>query len=172
MNDRYLPYDRLAALRELMETAAHYWEIHGRMQRIEPTNSGDSETIARFIQLLRQGTVTANPFPVRPEGPAAKPSPSPTSFSTAAAAAPTNGTFGWMHGSPLWLSGGAATLSGAPLFLRSQQGRPWETEEDTAADQQRLRRILLDLLSRCSLLYLCHSELAVNGQEQTGRFCP
>ena len=79
----------------------------------------------------------------------------------------------WLDaGSPLWLSGGAATLFGAPLFVHSQQGRPWQTEDETAAGEQRLRRILLDLLSRCSVLYLCHSELSVSGQEQTGPMMP
>ena len=172
MNDRYLPYDRLAALRELMETAAHYWEIHGRMQRVEPTNGGDSETIARFIQLLRQGTVTANPFPVRPEGPEARAVTLANIFQYRSSRRAHKWHFWLDAGSPLWLSGGAATLFGAPLFLRSQLGSPWKAEDETAADQQRLRRILVDLLSRCSVLYLCHSELAVNGQEQTGPLLP
>ncbi|MEG4345036.1 recombinase family protein [Microcoleus sp. A003_D6] len=172
MNDRYLPYDRLAALRELMETAAHYWEIHGRMQRVEPTNGSDSETIARFIQLLRQGTVTANPFPVRPEGPAARAVTLANIFQYRSSRRAHKWHFWLDAGSSLWLSGGAATLFGAPLFLRSQLEHPWETEDETAADQQRLRRILVDLLSRCSELYLCHSELAVNGQEQTGPLLP
>ena len=172
MNDRYLPYDRLSALRELMETASHYWEIEGRLQRVEPTNGGDSETIAHFIQLLRQGTVTANPFPVRSEGPEAQAVTLANIFQYRSSRRAHKWHFWLDAGSPLWLSGGAATLFGAPLFLRSQQGNPWQTEEEAAADQQRLRRILLDLLSRCSLLYLCHSELAVNGQEQTGPLLP
>ena len=172
MNDRYLPYDRLSALRELMETAGHYWEIQGRLQRVEPTNGGESETIAHFIQLLRQGTVTANPFPVRSEGPEAQAVTLANIFQYRSSRRAHKWHFWLDAGSPLWLSGGAATLFGAPLFLRSQQGNPWQTEEEAAADQQRLRRILLDLLSRCSLLYLCHSELAVNGQEQTGPLLP
>jgi hypothetical protein len=172
MNDRYLPYDRLSALRELMETAGHYWEIQGRLQRVEPTNGGESETIAHFIQLLRQGTVTANPFPVRSQGPEAQAVTLANIFQYRSSRRAHKWHFWLDAGSPLWLSGGAATLFGAPLFLRSQQGHPWQTEEEVAADQQRLRRILLDLLSRCSLLYLCHSELAVNGQEQTGPLLP
>jgi hypothetical protein len=172
INDRYLPFDRLAALRELMETAAHYWEIHARMQRVEPTNGGDSETIARFIQLLRQGTVTANPFPVRSEGPEAQAITLANIFQYRSSRRAHKWHFWLDAGSPLWLSGGAATLFGAPLFVRSQLGRPWGTEDETTADQQRLRRILVDLLSRCSVLYLCHSELAVNGQEQTGPLLP
>ncbi|MBD0307194.1 MAG: recombinase family protein [Microcoleus sp. T1-bin1] len=172
INDRYLPYDRLSALRELMETAGHYWEIQGRLLRVEPTNGGESETIGHFIQLLRQGTVTANPFPVRSEGPEAQAVTLANIFQYRSSRRAHKWHFWLDAGSPLWLSGGAATLFGAPLFLRSQQGHPWQTEEEAAADQQRLRRILLDLLSRCSLLYLCHSELAVNGQEQTGPLLP
>ncbi|MBE9186098.1 recombinase family protein [Microcoleus sp. LEGE 07076] len=172
IDDRYLAGDRLAALRELMETAAHYWEIHGRMQRVEPTNGGDSETIARFIQLLRQGTVTANPFPVGLEGPAARAVTLANIFQYRSSRRAHKWHFWLDAGSPLWLSGGAATLFGAPLFLQSQLGRPWETEDETVADQQRLQRILVDLLSRCWVLYLCHSELAVNGQEQTGPLVP
>jgi hypothetical protein len=37
------------------------------------------------------------------------------------------------------------------------------------ANERRLRRILLDLLGRTEeRIYLCHSDLATNGQEQTG----
>jgi hypothetical protein len=172
ISDRYLPYDQLAALRELMETATHYWQIDGRMQRVELPTGGDSETIARFIQLLRQGTVTANPFPVRPDGPAAQAVTLANIFQYRSSRRAHKWHFWLDAGSPLWLSGGAATLFGAPLFLRSQLGRPWQTEDETEAGEQRLRRILLDLLSRCSLLYLCHSELAVSGQEQTGPLLP
>jgi hypothetical protein len=76
----------------------------------------------------------------------------------------------WLDaGSPLWLKGGAATLFGAPLFIQERFGQPWTAEEAMVADQQRLRRILQDLLSRVGeRVYLCHSDLAVNGQEQTG----
>ncbi len=171
ISDRYLAGDQLAALRELMETAAHYWQIDGRMQRLEP-GSPESDTIARFIQLLRRGTVTANPFPVRPDGPAASAVTLANIFQYRSSSRAHLWHFWLDAGSPLWLSGGAATLFGAPLFLRSQLGRPWQTEDETAAGEQRLRRILLDLLSRCSVLYLCHSELATSGQEQTGPMTP
>jgi hypothetical protein len=172
ISDRYLPYDQLAALRELMETAAHYWQIDERMQRVELSKGGDSETIARFIQLLRQGTVTANPFPVRPDGSAAPAVTLANIFQYRSSRRAHKWHFWLDAGSPLWLSGGAATLFGAPLFLRSQLGQKGQSEDETDAGQQRLRRILLDLLSRCSVLYLCHSELSVSGQEQTGPMMP
>ncbi|MGB8688855.1 MAG: recombinase family protein [Microcoleus sp.] len=172
ISDRYLPYDQLAALRELMETCAHYWQIDERMQRVEHSKGGESETIARFIQLLRQGTVTANPFPVRPDGSAAPAVTLATIFQYRSSRRAHKWHFWLDAGSPLWLSGGAATLFGAPLFWRSQLGQKGQSEDETDAGQQRLRRILLDLLSRCSVLYLCHSELSVSGQEQTGPMMP
>ena len=172
ISDRYLPYDQLAALRELMETCAHYWQIDERMQRVEHSKGGESETIARFIQLLRQGTVTANPFPVRPDGSAAPAVTLATIFQYRSSRRAHKWHFWLDAGSPLWLSGGAATLFGAPLFWRSQLGQKGQSEDETDTGQQRLRRILLDLLSRCSVLYLCHSELSVSGQEQTGPMMP
>jgi N-acetyl-anhydromuramyl-L-alanine amidase AmpD len=73
----------------------------------------------------------------------------------------------------LWLSGGASELWGAPLFLHQQLGQPWTTTDSQTADLDRLRRILLDLLSRVSdRLYLCHSDLAVNGTDQLGPLLP
>ncbi len=46
-------------------------------------------------------------------------------------------------------------------------------EDEKLAEEQRLRRILADLLSRVSeRVYLCHSDLAVNGQEQLGPLSP
>jgi hypothetical protein len=78
----------------------------------------------------------------------------------------------WLDaGSPLWSKGGAATLFGANLFLdewRVHQ-RPWTEEDKLHADDERLQRILRDLLGRAGdRVYLCHSDLAVNGTEQAG----
>jgi hypothetical protein len=71
--------------------------------------------------------------------------------------------------SPLWAKGGAASLFGANLFLRDRLGQPWTAENEQLAEEQRLQRIITDLLARVSdKLYLCHSDLAVNGQEQMG----
>ena len=80
----------------------------------------------------------------------------------------------WLDaGSPLWAKGGAATLFGAPFFLQDRLGEPWTAEDEKLAEAERLRRILADLLSRVSeKVYLCHSDLAVNGQEQLGPLLP
>jgi hypothetical protein len=71
-NGSNLPYDQLAALRELLETAQHYWEVDTRMRQIDSIDAPPHATIAQFIQLLRRGTITANPYPVRLIGPASR----------------------------------------------------------------------------------------------------
>lgn len=168
-----LPYDQLAALRELIETAVHYWEIGGRLRQCEPASYSASATIAEFIQLLRRGVVTANPFPVRAFGLGHQAVTLATIFQYRTSRRAHKWHYWLDAGSPLWQQGGAATLFGAPLFLQERLGQPWGLEETEAADTERLRRILADLLSRVSdRLYLCHSELAVSGQEQTGPLLP
>ncbi|MGB3510064.1 MAG: recombinase family protein [Microcoleaceae cyanobacterium] len=187
-----LSYDQLAALRELMETATHYWEVQHRLQQnpqIQKTTAtadevgeedSTSTTVGKFIQFLQRGVVSANPFPVRSMGHSTQAITLATIFQYRASRRHHRWQFWLDVASPLWLSGGSATLYGAPLFLQSQLGNFWTIEDSQKSDQERLRRILLDLLSRVSCseslanrsnehrIYLCHSELAVNGQEQTG----
>jgi len=170
------PYDQLAALRELLETAQHYWEINTRLQQTNlklPTRSSWEATISEFIQLLRRGTITANPYPLRPIGPAKKAVTLATIFQYRSSRRFHRWHFWLDASSPLWAKGGAATLFGAPLFLQDRLGLPWTAEDEKIAEEQRLQRILADLLSRVSKkVYLCHSDLAVNGQEQIGPLLP
>ena len=183
-NGSNLPYEQLAALRELLETAQHYWEIDTRLRqtplsrdtvtrRQEDNSLSPSPTVGEFIQLLRRGTITANPYPMRPVGPASKAVTLATIFQYRASRRSHRWHFWLDAGSPLWSKGGAATLFGAPLFLQQRLGEPWTAEDDKLSEEQRLQRILVDLLSRVSQrVYLCHSELAVNGQEQLGPLLP
>lgn len=170
----HLPGDRLSALREFMETASHYWQVNQRLRRLDLQDKGTADTpdhviVGQFIQLLRRGTVTANPFP---PGAIATPSRGvtlATIFQYRSAKLSHRYHFWLDAGSPLWLSGGAASLFGSPLFLRQWTGRPWTVAEEQQAAEARLERILNDLLSRVSdRLYLCHSQLSTSGQEQTG----
>ena len=164
-----LPYDLVAALRELLETAQHYWEVDIRLRQIEGGDAPVNATIAQFISLLRRGTITANPYPVRPIGAASRAVTLATIFQYRSIRQGHRWQFWLDAGSPLWLSGGAATLFGANLFLQHRFARPWTAEEAREADEARLRRIIRDLLGRVEeRVYLCHSELAVNGQEQLG----
>ncbi|MFW9257858.1 recombinase family protein [Nostoc sp. CALU 546] len=172
-NGSNLPYEQLAALRELLETAQHYWEIDTRLRQIDQVETTPHTTIIEFIQLLRRGTITANPYPVRPIGGARKAVTLATIFQYRSSRRSHRWHFWLDAGSPLWAKGGAATLFGAPFFLRDRLGEPWTAEDEKLAEEQRLRRILTDLLSRVSeRVYLCHSDLAVNGQEQLGPLLP
>lgn len=169
-------YEQLAILRELLETAQHYWEINARLQQttsqLSP-HSSNSNIIAEFIQLLRRGTITANPYPLRPLGGARKAVTLATIFQYRSSRRFHHWHFWLDVGSPLWAKGGAATLFGANLFLQERLGTPWTAEDEKLEEEQRLRKILTDLLSRVSRrVYLCHSELAVNGQEQVGPLLP
>jgi len=178
-NDKNPSYQELAALRELLETAQHYWEIDTRLRQTDSlllslhTPETLSITITNFIQLLRRGTITANPYPVRPIGSNRKAVTLATIFQYRASRNNHRWHFWLDIGSPLWAKGGAATLYGATLFLRDRLGQPWTAEDEQLAEEQRLQRIIADLLARVSdKLYLCHSELAVNGQEQIGPLLP
>ncbi len=176
-NGSNLPYDQLAALRELLETAQHYWEIDTRLRQTQTVTNTENRdkhrTIAEFIKLLRRGTITANPYPVRPFGPLSNAVTLATIFQYRSSRQSHPWHFWLDTGSPLWAKGGAATLFGANYFLRDRLGEPWTAEDEQWAETQRLRRILADLLARVSTrVYLCHSELAVNGQEQLGPLLP
>nr|WP_279239819.1 recombinase family protein [Scytonema sp. UIC 10036] len=207
-NGSNLPYEQLAALRELLETAQHYWEIDTRLRQFSPNTQypipnpqseiqnpqskiqnpqskiqnpqskiqnpkskiqNSQSPIAEFIQLLRRGTITANPYPMRPVGIQSNAVTLATIFQYRSSRRSHRWHFWLDAGSPLWAKGGAATLFGAPFFLRERMGQPWTAEDEKLADEQRLQRILADLLARVSeRIYLCHSDLAVNGQEQLG----
>jgi hypothetical protein len=168
----HLPYDQIAALRELMETAQHYWEVASRLRQCGDLEQPTATTVQNFIQLLRNGTITADPYPVRPLGKASQAVTLATIYQYRSDRRFHRWQF-WMDaGSPLWLTGGGA-LFGAPLFLRAWTGRAWTTADTLAANQQRLQRQVLDLLNRAGeRIYLCHSELATNGQDQAGSLLP
>jgi hypothetical protein len=171
-NGSYLPYDQLSTLRELIETAQSYWEVDARLRQSQPTSSAPSMTVGQFIQLLRGGTVTANPYPIRPLGPTNQSVTLATILQYRASRRDHRWHFWLDAGSPLWLSGGAP-LFGAFLFVKDWLGQPWTVEAAMQADEQRLRRALLDLLGRVGeQIFLCHSDLAANGQEQTGPLLP
>lgn len=168
-----LPFDHLAALRELIETTQHFWEIDRRLRESEPSFQTNSETISQFIQLLRRGTITANPYPVR-------------QFIKSSSAVTLGNIFQyrslrsshrwhfWLDcSSPLWEQGGSATLFGSPVFWRESQFQRWTSEAELEANQARLQRILRDLLARVEeKVILCHSDLGVAGTDQSGSLLP
>ena len=166
----YLPFDRLSALRELMETAQHYWQVAERTYSPAEYLASAHQITAQFILLLRQGTVSANPYPIGQLKPQNRAVTLSNIFQYRASKRSHPYHFWLDVGSPLWAEGGAATLYGANLFLRHYNpDRSW-TEADTVTNnEQRLERILRDLFHRVSdRLYLCNSDLAIDGQEQLG----
>ncbi len=168
-NGSNIPYDQLAALRELIETAESYWQIDHRLREVEEINLSVYDTVGEFIQMLRQGTVTANPYPIRPIGTAANCVTLANIFQYRSSRKFHKWQFWLDVGSPLWSQGGAATLFAAPLFIKDWSGSVWNMEDAIAADSQRLQNILLDLLARTEeRVFLCYSDLSVSGQEQTG----
>ncbi|MEL6937576.1 MAG: hypothetical protein AAFO84_00105 [Cyanobacteria bacterium J06598_1] len=167
-----LPYDQLATLRELMETAQYFWEVEDRLKltdgkrpKAEPPKLSD---VGRFIQLIQKGTVSANPYPVNPLSLGRKGVTLSTIYQYRAQRLSHRWQFWLDAGSPLWESS-AGELFGAPLFLQSWPGRQITLAEIEAANEANLNRTLHDLLGRATeKVLLCHSELALTGQEQMG----
>ncbi len=168
-NSTYLTSDRLAVLRELVETAQHFWEVDRRLQQNQPSFPTPAATIAQFIQLLRRGTITANPRPLRQFLAQAGAVTLSTVFQYRSRRSSHRWQFWLDASSPLWEQGGASTLFAAPLFLKQWSGKTWMPEDDYEMDKQRLQRILRDILGRAEeRIFLCHSDLGVNGTEQAG----
>ncbi len=168
-----LDYQTLSALKELIETAQHFWEVDRRMRQNEPSLETQAVTVAQFIKLLRRGTISANPRPTRQFIPQENAIALATIFQYRALRTSHRWQFWLDAGSHLWNKGGAATLFGAPLFLKSWSGSTWMPEDEYKMDKQRLQRILRDLLNRVTeRVILCHSDLGVNGTEQMGPLLP
>lgn len=167
----HLPYDQLAVLRELMETAQHYWDVDLRLRQ-HSRSEATAAAVGQFIQLLRDGTITADPYPVRPLGRAGQAVTLATVYQYRGDRQSHRWQFWLDAGSPYWLTGGGG-LYGAPLFLQEWSGRAWTATNTLETDHQRLQRQVLDLLSRAKeRVFLCYSELATNGQEQAGALMP
>ncbi|WP_267383606.1 recombinase family protein [Cyanobacterium sp. uoEpiScrs1] len=166
---RHIPYDQIAALRKLMETAQHFWEVDHRLYQENITPQSHRETLINFIQLLRRGTITANSQPVHYLGKTYGFVTLATIFQYRSLRHFHRWQFWLDTSSVLWEKGGASVLFGAPLFAREWTRRSLSTEDELKADKARLERILKDLLGRVEeKIILCHSDLNVKGTEQTG----
>ncbi|PZD71516.1 hypothetical protein C1752_06136 [Acaryochloris thomasi RCC1774] len=166
-----LSFDQLSVLRELIETAQHYWEVDTRLRQTQTRTEPMAVTVGQFIALLRQGTITANPYPVNHQGHQAV--MLSTTFQYRMARQVHRWHFWLDAGSALWHGGGAVVLWGAPFFLQSWSGDPLTVDDELVQDQQQLERLMQDLLGRVTeRVYLCYSELSVSGQEQAGPLLP
>lgn len=173
-----LSYDQLASLRGLMQTAQHFWEVEARLrnsertQSVETTEQRDGTALGSLIQLLRDGTITANLYPAQPSS-----ENSAVMLSTLYQYRMHQCSHRWQFwldaGSPLWLMRSGVTLYAAPLFWRNRTNRVWAVADSMAENQAYLEREVVDLLDRAQeRVYLCHCDLAVSGQEQAGALMP
>jgi hypothetical protein len=163
---RALSIEQLAALRELIETAQHYWDVDARLRKTERDWPTLSEAIASFIQLLRRGVITANPYPAGNQQ-----TRSAVVLATSFQYLNARLQHPWQYwldaGSQLWQYGGEVDLWGAPLFLSHSD------HEQPSFYSDRMNATFAELMSRTqSRIYLCHSDLAVNGQSQMGPLMP
>ncbi|MEB3224568.1 MAG: hypothetical protein VKJ86_02055, partial [Synechococcus sp.] len=163
-------YDQLAILRELSETAQHFWQCGDRLHRIQPI----TDQLRELLQLIQAETLTANPRPQynfnhqAPDGITLA-----TIFQYRTARLHHPYQFWLDAGSRLWEKGGAATLFGYGVFLRNWDGQPWSISIEQKGDRQRLQDIVQDLLARTdNQIYLCHSDFDTNGNEQLGPLYP
>lgn len=172
-NNNSVAHDTLFALRELIETAQHYWEVDRRLRQVQPSLQTQAVTVANFIVLLRRGTISANPRRQNQFIPPENAVSLSTIFQYRSLRTVHRRHYWLDAGSPLWEQGGAATLFGAPLFLQSWSGLAWMPEDQYTMDRDRLQRIVRDLLGRVSeKVILCHSDLGVNGTEQMAALFP
>ncbi len=166
-----LSFDQLSVLRELIETAQHFWEVDARLRQTQTRTEPMAVTVGQFIALLRQGTITANPYPVNRQSHQAV--MLSTTFQYRMARQAHRWHFWLDAGSALWHGGGAVVLWGAPFFLQDWVGDPLTVEDELVQDQEQLERLMKDLLGRVTeRVYLCYSELSVSGHEQVGPLLP
>jgi hypothetical protein len=57
---RPLRIDHLTTLRQLMETAQHYWDVDTRLRKAELHRTANQDVLATFIEMLQRGTITVN----------------------------------------------------------------------------------------------------------------
>ena len=164
LKPRQPSYELTATLQSLLETAQYHWQLELRLDH------PNAQILEHFIQLIRKGTVTANPYTSDlPEDGVLL----TTIFQYRMARLSHRWQFWLDTSSDLWLQGGAASLFGASLFLKEWNGEKWTAIHQNEADRQRLNRLLRDLLDRTGdRLYLCHSELSTQGQIQNGVLVP
>jgi hypothetical protein len=161
---RNLSIEQFAALRQLIETAQHYWDVDARLRKTESDWPTLSEAIANFIQLLRSGVIASYPYLAGNQHRSALVLANSFQYLNARLQHP------WQYwldaGSQLWQYGGEVELWGASLFLP-------ESAESALFYRDRMSATLTELIHRTqSRLYLCHSELAVSGQSQMGPLMP
>lgn len=167
LNIDNLNYSQLATIREFRETAQHFWDIQKRLE-----NQNINNILTQLINLLRKGTITANPLPMAMIPPL-------NAIETKAVAIASVYQYRscrihhrwqfWLDiGSNYWSQSGE--LLASSIFLKSWQPNSKVISEEIEPENERITRIIQDLLARATeKIFLCYSELDVKGSEQTGK---
>jgi hypothetical protein len=160
----------MATLRELTETVQHFFKCGDRLEKYHDQSRPTSEKLGELIQLITEETITANPQPPTTFNPQSSQTITlATIFQYRAARLHHHHQFWLDAGSQLWEKGGAATLFAYGVFQKSWDGEPWSMATEAQQNRQRIQQIVQDLLARTDQqLYLCHSDLGINGAEQLG----
>jgi hypothetical protein len=167
LNIENLNYSQLSTIREFRETAQHFWEIQKRLK-----NQDINDILTQLIGLLRKGTITANPLPMAIIPPLATIEPKAVAMSSIYQYRSCRIHHRWQFwldvGSNYWSQSGE--LLASPIFLKSWQPSPNALSEDIESENERVTRIIQDLLARVTeKIFLCYSELDVKGSEQIGK---
>ncbi len=166
-------YSELASLRELIETAQHFWQVKERLKIDQNDEKSQTKIIGEFIEMLQKGTITANPYPIKPNyfNPNDDQSIILANIYQYRTLRSQHKWHFWLDiGSNLWQKSGTSELFGAPLFLREWDGKPLNINSPLLTEKERLNRILRDLLARVTdKVFLCYSQFNINGVEENGK---
>jgi hypothetical protein len=167
LNIDNLNYSQLATIREFRETAQHFWDIQKRLE-----NQNINNILTQLINLLRKGTITANPLPMAIIPPLNVIETKAVAIASVYQYRSCRIHHRWQFwldvGSNYWSQSGE--LLGSPIFLKSWQPNSKVISEEIEPENERVTRIIQDLLARATeKIFFCYSELDVKGSEQTGK---
>jgi hypothetical protein len=155
--------ETIAALQALIETAQSHWQMGYRL------NWSEAMIRQEFMIMLQQGTVTANPYQHQPIPPETAGIVVATIYQYRMSQLSHRWHIWLDVASPLWQMGGATELYGAAVLRQSWDGSVWTADQAQQQDQERLQRLLNDLLARVEeRIYLGFSEIDIRGETQSG----
>jgi len=172
-NINSLQYNQIANLKEFRETAQHFWEIQSKLGALKV-----NEIVAQFLELLRKGTITANPLLEYNQNNSNNSNDQDDDFSLLEGGLFISTIYQyrsqrcrhrwqfWMDaGSPFWSQ--SLGLFGYEVFLQNIDNENLNSEDIL------IRRIIKDLLARAEeKIFLCHSNISLTGNEQMSKLSP
>lgn len=168
LNNNKLNYRQLTTIKEFRETAEHFWKIQKRLK-----NDNINDILIQLINLLRKGTISANPLPIKiiPALIESKKVAMASIYQFRCLRSHYPWQFWLDIGSNYWSKSGELLASN--VFLKSWKSDAKNMFEETESEDKRLTRIIQDLLGRVTeKIVLCYSKIDVNGVEQTGKLSP